>query len=494
MIVIVYGLFVSLFLYFFVVQLYAIWPFTIDDMYITLRYAKHWATGAGIVWNVGELPVEGYSNFSFLVLARLAFFLKLNPVIFLKSTGVLGLLLTCVATYRLSRFWFSTSIALIPCWWLLVYKGQIIWAASGLETTMYEALVVFSVVFLFKGLGYQTNGFYRRYFVFAGMTLALASMTRPEAPALLVLFIGILYFVEKTSKYRKIVVFLSAFLVCFLPYFFWKVYFFGRLFPNPVYCKGLDGHMAFILDKHYLSFIWPFLLLSIPALYKGQDKRLYFLWLPSVLYLILLSNASDLVAFDNRLFLPAFVLLLPLSVQGMEHIQLFFYRKYGVFKSSWMLYCASVFIIALFIPTLTFERYQQFSQNPIAGEQLREKVLTWLNQHTHSNDTVVLADSGMIPYRSSLKYIDSYCLNNAWMTRTPRVDMYMDFCKHVLETRPKVIILTSLTKQGQVIYTPADACLIKVLHRSEDYSLQESLRIEDNQNMYRYDIYALRHL
>lgn len=492
--IIIFGVLLAVFFYLFVVQLHAVWPFTIDDMYITLRYAKHWAAGAGIVWNIGDSPVEGYSNFSFLVLARLAFLLHLNPVIFLKGAGILGLFLTCWAVYRLSRFWFSASIALIPCWWLLAYKGQIIWAASGLETTVYEALIVFSVVFLFKGLGYHSCFFGRKYFVFAGVALAAASMTRPEAPALFLLFVAILCFIDNPSKYRIIFLFISAFLICFLPYFFWKLHFFGRLFPNPVYCKGFDGQMALRLDKQYVSLIWPFIVLSIPAIYKKQDKKYYFLWLPSILYLILLINASDLVAFDNRLFLPVFALLLPLSVQGIAQINLFFYTKYGVFKSSWMMYCVGFFVVVCFIPMLTLKGYQNFSQNPLAGERLREQVLTWLNEHTRADDRVVLADSGLIPYRSSLSYIDSYCLNNAWMTQTQRLDMYADFCKHVPIIKPEVIILTSLIKQGQVIYTPVDACLIEVLNRSKDYVLQESLRIGDNQAMYRYDIYALRKL
>ena len=50
-------------IYYFILQIRAIWPFTIDDMYISLRYANHWAEGYGLVWNIGEPPVEGYSNF-----------------------------------------------------------------------------------------------------------------------------------------------------------------------------------------------------------------------------------------------------------------------------------------------------------------------------------------------------------------------------------------------------------------------------------------------
>ncbi|MDH3227755.1 MAG: hypothetical protein OEM67_11810, partial [Thermoleophilia bacterium] len=35
------------------------WAHTTDDAYITLRYSRHLAQGMGLVWNVGETPVEG---------------------------------------------------------------------------------------------------------------------------------------------------------------------------------------------------------------------------------------------------------------------------------------------------------------------------------------------------------------------------------------------------------------------------------------------------
>ncbi|WP_026069477.1 hypothetical protein [Legionella tunisiensis] len=131
------------FVYLFLFQLRAIWPFTIDDMYISLRYAKHWADGYGLLWNIGEEPVEGYSNYSFVVLAAVSLYLHLEPVIVLKSAGVLGLFFATVGVYFLSRLWFSVWLAFIPCLWMLVYRGQIIWSVSGLETSVYQALIVF---------------------------------------------------------------------------------------------------------------------------------------------------------------------------------------------------------------------------------------------------------------------------------------------------------------------------------------------------------------
>lgn len=33
-----------------------------DDAMISMRYARNFAEGNGLVWNPGETPVEGYTN------------------------------------------------------------------------------------------------------------------------------------------------------------------------------------------------------------------------------------------------------------------------------------------------------------------------------------------------------------------------------------------------------------------------------------------------
>ena len=43
-----------------------------DDAMISMRYAQSLAEGHGLVWNPGEAPVEGYTNFLWtLVMAKL---------------------------------------------------------------------------------------------------------------------------------------------------------------------------------------------------------------------------------------------------------------------------------------------------------------------------------------------------------------------------------------------------------------------------------------
>lgn len=138
---------------------------------------------------VGSPRLKGILILAFLALGRLALGLHLNPVVFLKVVGVVGLFLLVAGLFCLSRLWMPSRFAWIPCLWLLAYRGQIIWSVSGLETTLYEALVVASLLYVLRGVGYSTYPCARAdsrlgALVGAGVTFALASLTRPEAPAL----------------------------------------------------------------------------------------------------------------------------------------------------------------------------------------------------------------------------------------------------------------------------------------------------------------------
>lgn len=490
--------FIVLLFYLFILQIQAIWPFTIDDMYISLRYARHWASGDGLLWNLQDPPVEGYSNFSFVVLGALSLILKSNPVITLKAAGIIGLLFTCVFIYLITRFWFDKRQSLLPCVWLLLYKGQIIWTVSGLETAVYQALICGGVYFAFKGMGYQFFPNTRREsrphsFFLAGLFLSFAGMTRPEAPVLMVLFFILMCWDKPKSSvtkyWRGIGIFVFTLSIVFLPYFIWRWLYFGFLFPNPVYCKGLARNFFLLLDISYLKLIWPFAVLALPACIGAKDKRHYFLWLPSVIYLLMLMDSDLVVAFENRLFLPVFALFLPLALLGINKLVLWYLkdRDYVYFM---MFYSVVLFVAILFIPSMTLSEYRYFTENPLAGEQLREEVLQWLNTNAATGDSVVLADSGMIPYHSHLKFIDSYCLNNSIMAQYPEQQRYELFCKQILLKKPEIIILTSLKDNGKVIYTPSDRCLKKLLNKQSGYKLNETLFSKIPGSIYRYELFT----
>ena len=66
-----------------------------DDSYISFRYAENLADGHGLRFNQGEQPVEGYSNFLWILLCALVYILNFDlpttmPVVGMLSSSLLS--------------------------------------------------------------------------------------------------------------------------------------------------------------------------------------------------------------------------------------------------------------------------------------------------------------------------------------------------------------------------------------------------------------------
>ncbi|MBU0607135.1 MAG: hypothetical protein KKI08_04575, partial [Armatimonadetes bacterium] len=117
-------------------------PFTSDDAYITLRYARHAADGQGLVFNAGE-RVEGYSNPLWLGLLVAAGKMGLDLVGAAKALGLLAGLLALlfsvgIITRLTDRDDWLPYLGLLP---LVTSAPLAVYAASGLETVLYACLL-----------------------------------------------------------------------------------------------------------------------------------------------------------------------------------------------------------------------------------------------------------------------------------------------------------------------------------------------------------------
>ena len=155
--------------------------FLTDDAFISFRYVRNLLNGHGLVFNVGE-RVEGYSNFLWVLeLAAVWQALGIRPE---HAAPWLSVLFTAL-TLALMLWW----IARLPG---LRMRGLVSWMAlalvcssatfavwtsgGGLETRQFTFFVVSAVVCLslYRNL--------RWGLLAASVSLALASLTRPEGP------------------------------------------------------------------------------------------------------------------------------------------------------------------------------------------------------------------------------------------------------------------------------------------------------------------------
>lgn len=486
-----YGLFSLygfLFVYFFCFQFYYAWPFTIDDAFITLRYAKHVSIGEGFVWNHDGIPIEGYSNFLYVVLEAGLFKLGLPVIQSLKFIALLMVAFSCYGLTLITRLWLPRIYAYLPGLILLMHPGQILWSVSGLETPLYQFLLIYSAYFILTQRA-----------IAAGSMLALASMTRPEAPMLFLVFLACFayqLYKGNRSYWEQAFKLTLSFSVVYGPYFLWRLLYFKQLFPNPVYCKAFSAPSApFDLDISYLLLTLPLLIAAVPYFRKKAKFHDLYLILPSIAYLIALAHADWIVAFLDRHFLAAYALILPIFIKGV--VELFKNKKLNL-PRSWQTYCVILYsLLAGFLLThrnYSLSAFHFTAQSAVKGNDLRANVGQWLEQHVPKNHQVSLGDCGLIPYLYDGHIIDSYCLNNLEFSKAPINYSYEKFAHWLIYTKqPENIILLAMINRDREFYPPSDYIVLHDKQFQKDYKkIQQAYFIQSNAPFfygYKYEIY-----
>lgn len=130
-----------------VLHMFFAWPYTVDDVFISLRYGDNWIRGLGLVMNGGDY-VKGYSNLSYTLLLGLLSGAGLPSVTVGK---VLGVLASCVVLYGTDRHLRAGPCAhpMVRGATLLLLATSapwIIWSVAGLETPLYGAAITLGVL------------------------------------------------------------------------------------------------------------------------------------------------------------------------------------------------------------------------------------------------------------------------------------------------------------------------------------------------------------
>lgn len=217
------------------------WFFTIDDAYITFRYSLNLAGGDGPVWNVGEDPVEGFTNFLWMVWHTPFVWLGLSLPAVAKITSLVagGLALVMIVRHVWERF--GNLAALVAGGAFVVFLPTYFHLTGGLETVAFAALVLrIAIVALDAVDGRPTRAWE------LPLLVVLAGMLRPDgilaaAPAFLTWL-----WLRRTDRRAQLAT--AAAVVAGTGYFLWRYTYYGHLFPNTFYVKfgNLDAGTAWL--------------------------------------------------------------------------------------------------------------------------------------------------------------------------------------------------------------------------------------------------------
>ncbi len=205
--------------------------FTVDDAYISFRYAANLAAGEGLVYNLGE-PIEGYTNFLWTVLIAAGLPLGIDPHLSSKLLGASAALGTLWVAYRMSAR--AQPLGGVPCvatWLLAVSSTTSSWAVFGLETPLFTFLVTLGTWRMFA----ETE---REYALpLSGLIFAIAGLTRPEAP----LFFGLpMLFLGRRIFARQNLLRIALFALPIGAHLLWRHAYYGQWTPATFSAKTGD--------------------------------------------------------------------------------------------------------------------------------------------------------------------------------------------------------------------------------------------------------------
>ncbi len=275
-----------------------------DDATISFRYAEHFVQGHGLVFNLdpAEAPVEGYSNFAWVMLLALGAALGFSGDAMEGWASALGalchgatVLLLAVAGFRAMGT--RAIVPLAACGWAALHHAASL-APAGLETALFTLLLTAMAVVT---VGVRCP----RGAAWLGWLGVLAAMTRPDG-ALPCAVSGafLLWDALRQGRWRSVVAFALPFVVVFVPFLLWRRAFYGQWVPNTFFAKsGGDPYpgqgLQYLLD--YVTIYWPLLpaalLLVLALLRRPSPVAKLAPWSGRRAALVLLAHVVPYVLF-----------------------------------------------------------------------------------------------------------------------------------------------------------------------------------------------------
>ncbi|WET79909.1 hypothetical protein P3102_01215 [Amycolatopsis sp. QT-25] len=439
----------------FLVGCWAAWFLTIDDAFITFRYSANMADGHGPVWNVGEDPIEGFTNFLWM-LWHVPFALIGVPLetVAKVTSLVLGIGIL-VLLVRAGHRGAGLLGALVAGGALVLFVPSYFHVTAGLETIAFAAVVLrAAIVGVDLVQGRPVRGWE------PPVLLLLAGMIRPEGvlatvPAFLVwCWLG-----RRSGRTWALV---AAVAVAGGAYFGWRWSYFGHLFPNTFYVKfgNLDSGSVWLETTAWL--VAPLLVLTAFLLFRKASRGAG-LVLCSVVLLTGMTYAVSGPTMDylHRFAFHAFPVLCLGAGLAMAHLgRRWIAALTGAVAVGWVAVTgaesADLPVLANYGPDL--QRAHVAIGKGLANAQVPEAARS-----------LAVSDAGAIPYYSGWKSIDYIGLNDEAIAHGASPT---DVVKAV---RPTVVVVTA-RGPGQ---TPGWAYGLVVPDAARDYQLVADVQMRD---------------
>lgn len=246
-----------------------------EDAAILMRYAKHAAAGHGIVWNIGEAPVDGATDFLFML--AVAAIVKCGAGL---EAATRALILAAHAATAGLAYLAARQIGGASRPWALATAAYVILGPGTLYLSAYFGAPVFAFAAALAWtcalaiIAGKTSAAWPPLFAFCSL---LTGLIRPEGVILsLLMLIAVIVAIGARGAIRAAAWFAAVFATLGLAYFVWRWDYFGQPLPNPFYKKGGGAlHWTSLKDSIFntAKFTLPLAPLYAFALYRTRAWR-----------------------------------------------------------------------------------------------------------------------------------------------------------------------------------------------------------------------------
>ena len=433
-------------------SLWFLWDYTtLDDAFITYRYARNFVAGEGMVFNPGD-RVEGYSSLSWLLLLSAGEALGLDLPSFSRCLGlVFGLGTLLIVAFGP----FDAIPRLLTVGLLVVYLPWVYHTINGLETALVSFLLV---ALLLLPAETKTSQWAR---VMAAVILVI---TRPEGLGLALIASAAAWFAERGRFRGHHLGVCGAGLAAFLGQTIWRWLYYGDWIANSARAKlmpmnfalprGLDdlGRFAF-----YGSAFGGFSLLAVSGVLlalkrrkEPESRRLFALFALCVLGgLALAASGGDTFPFW-RFLVPLSPVWILCAAQGLHLVA-------GSGRRGFATRVAAVVLLFMALGFFFLNFFDQVKNGLPLAERWKN-IGVALAKEFQPETRIALPQVGLVPYYSGLHTIDMLGLNERTIARRPPDLSYYNPGHHrhdgpyVLDLQPDLIMLAN----GPIVLDKSD--------------------------------------
>jgi arabinofuranosyltransferase len=412
---------------------FSIPPF--EDAAMLMRYAQHLADGHGIVWNIGEHPVDGATDFLFMVASAALIKLGLTVGQSVRGIGFASHLFTVLIIYWTNRRVNNANIAFSFLSGLYLAVGTGLSYVSAYFGTPFFALAAASTWTLGLILIQKENPRFGLILAFA-LSGLITGLIRPEGvilASLMLLAVIIMRMTDDRSLsywerarvrgiFSIIVTFGAVFLLLGGAYFLWRWNYFGYPLPNPFYKKGDSGLHWDSFNNSLLNLLrlcLPVVIAFILGFRSRKTTRQTIAYLIPILgfaaAFILISDEMNYGARFQYALVPIALMSWTPLVRGLSFSKQdqLSARERGVYFIA-LIGLSAGLVYYSWYQNCFLTSYQQTCARPYENDG-RYDIGKLLAEYRGKGYVIATTEAGLLPYYSGWDAIDTWGLNDQFI-------------------------------------------------------------------------------